>query len=60
MKSMRVQRGYICLPSLCLHYVELNKVITRKTRRPDNGNYLEAEKLEVICKRFYRTKGEKL
>ena len=31
MKSMRVQRGYICLPSLCLHYVELNKRIISKT-----------------------------
>ncbi len=27
MKSLQVQRGYICLPSLCWHYVELNKRI---------------------------------
>ena len=31
MKSLQVQRGYICLPSLCLHYVELNKRIISKT-----------------------------
>ena len=33
MKSMRVQRGYICLPSLCLHYVEVNKRIVCTDRR---------------------------
>ncbi len=31
MKSLRIRRGYICLPSLCLHYVELNKRIISKT-----------------------------
>ncbi len=31
MKSLQVQRDYICLPSLCLHYVELNKRIISKT-----------------------------
>ena len=33
MKSMRVQKGYICLPSLCLPYVELNKRIVCTNRR---------------------------
>ena len=33
MKSRQVQRDYICLPSLCLHYVKLNKRIICKDRR---------------------------
>lgn len=39
MKSMWVQRGYICLPSLCLHYVELNKKIVCTDRRYGNRNH---------------------
>ena len=35
---MQVQKGYICLPSLCLHYVELNKrIVCTKDRPPHYG-----------------------
>ena len=33
MKSLQVQRGYICLPNLCLHYVELNNKDNKQDRR---------------------------
>ena len=39
MKSLQVQRGYICLPNLCLHYVELNNK-DNKHRPPHDGLHL--------------------
>ena len=35
MKSLRDRRGYICLPSLCLPYVEFNKRIISSTAAMD-------------------------
>ncbi len=39
MKSRQVQRDYIFLPSLCLHYVKLNKRIICKDRRYGSPPY---------------------
>ena len=76
MKSLRIRRGYICLPSLCLHYVELNKRIVSKTAAMAHRHMRRSAILigtAGICLHgglrlchlagavpLYRTKGEKL